>query len=698
MKVVLAESAGFCKGVEDAIKITLEQASTGKNVSTLGRLVHNEEVIEHLDQNRVGLYNNVADILGGTVIVRTHGEGPTVHAELKKREDLEIIDATCPHVKKVQHLAKSYAENGYQVVIFGDIHHPEVKALIEWAGPQALIATPETDTEHPHLNLSLKAVLISQTTQQEDNFAEFAQELKAKNPQLEVHNTICRATAQRQKAALKLANTVDLMLVVGDEQSSNTRKLTQACREITKTYQVTGAREIFRGWLVGTKTVGVTAGASTPYWRIKEVMVMMEEESFEEKATEEFPPAQEEPAQEELNQEELNQEDAKEYMPGDVVTGKVVLVEEDQVLVDIGAKSEAVLPRKEVYLEGDNSLESLFSRGDTVDLLVLKTNDEEDKTTVSQKRLERERRWKELEDALEASTTLSGNVKEIVPAGIIIDLKSGIEGFMPGSLVDIRYIPDFQEFLGQEFSFKVVELNRERDKVILSRKQTLEDEQEQQKQDTIDNLTEGEIINGIVKRLTDFGAFVDVGGIDGLVHISEVSWQRVGHPRDVLKVGEEVPIKVLEVIPERERISLSMRQAQADPWVQIEEKFQVGTVVDGKVTRIVNFGAFVQIMPGVEGLVHISQMADFHVKHPSEVLQEGEEVEAKILDINTEGKRISLSIKEARPAPRDFSASAKQKEQENQNVTLGDVFGSLFPNSGKDDAEGVEEEEDSEEK
>ncbi len=694
MKVVLAESAGFCKGVEDAIKITLEQASTGKNVSTLGRLVHNEEVIEHLDQNRVGLYNNVADILGGTVIIRTHGEGPTVHAELKKREDLEIIDATCPHVKKVQHLAKSYAENGYQVVIFGDIHHPEVKALIEWAGPQALIATPETDTEHPHLNLSLKAVLISQTTQQEDNFAEFAQELKAKNPQLEVHNTICRATAQRQKAALKLANTVDLMLVVGDEQSSNTRKLTQACREITKTYQVTGAREIFREWLVGAKTVGVTAGASTPHWKIKEVMVMMENGSFEEKAAEEFSPSQEEHNQEEVSQEELGQEEIKEYMPGDVVTGKVVLVDEEQVLVDIGAKSEAVLPRKEVYLEGDNTLDEIFSRGDSVDVLVLKANDQEDRTVVSQKRLERERRWKELEDALEDTSNLSGNVKEVVPAGIIIDLKSGIEGFMPGSLVDLRYIPDFQEFLGQEFSFKVVELNRERDKVILSRKQALEEEQEQHKQETINNLTEGQIISGVIKRLTDFGAFVDVGGIDGLVHISEVSWQRVGHPREILKVGEEVQVKVLEIIPERERISLSIRQAQPDPWSQLEERLQVGAVVKGKVTRIVNFGAFVEIIPGVEGLVHISQMADFHVKHPSEVLQEGEEVEVKILDINKEGKRISLSIKEARPAPKDYSASAQQKDQETQNVTLGDIFGDLFPNNVKNELQDAEDEED----
>ncbi len=693
MEVVLAESAGFCKGVEDAIKIALENASLGKTVSTLGPLVHNEEVIAYLGRNKVKFYDNLADIPEGTIIIRTHGVGPAVLSELYKREDLEVIDATCPHVKKVQELVRNYADSGYQVVIYGDIKHPEVKALMEWAGPQTLVISPG-EVEHGHLELSEKAVLISQTTQQENSYASLAKILEAEYPHLVVHSTICKAAAKRQLAASKLANTVDLMLVVGDKKSSNTHKLTQVCREITQTYQVAGAHDIAREWLVGAKTVGVTAGASTPHWKIKEVMVMMENGSFEEKAAEEFSPSQEEHNQEEVSQEELGQEEIKEYMPGDVVTGKVVLVDEEQVLVDIGAKSEAVLPRKEVYLEGDNTLDEIFSRGDSVDVLVLKANDQEDRTVVSQKRLERERRWKELEDALEDTSNLSGNVKEVVPAGIIIDLKSGIEGFMPGSLVDLRYIPDFQEFLGQEFSFKVVELNRERDKVILSRKQALEEEQEQHKQETINNLTEGQIISGVIKRLTDFGAFVDVGGIDGLVHISEVSWQRVGHPREILKVGEEVQVKVLEIIPERERISLSIRQAQPDPWSQIEERLQVGAVVEGKVTRIVNFGAFVEIIPGVEGLVHISQMADFHVKHPSEVLQEGEEVEVKILDINKEGKRISLSIKEARPAPKDYSASAQQKDQETQNVTLGDIFGDLFPNNVKNELQDAEDEED----
>lgn len=384
--------------------------------------------------------------------------------------------------------------------------------------------------------------------------------------------------------------------------------------------------------------------------------------------------------EETIAEEGFSFQEIRDYRPGDTVKGKVVLVEEEQVLVDIGYKSEAILPRNEIILEEEPSLKDKFAVGDEIDLLVLRVNQQEDKIIVSQKRLERERRWKEIEEAAETGTTMQGIVKEVVPAGIIVDLDSGIEAFMPGSLVDVRYIPDFTQFMGQEFSFKVIELNRERDKIILSRKLLLEEEAEKQKKEVLANLKEDEVITGIVKRLTDFGAFVDVGGIDGLVHISEVSWQRVGHPQEVLKVGEEVNVKVLEVIPERERISLSIRRTQLDPWTRINKEFSVGEIITGRVTRIVNFGAFVELIPGAEGLVHISQMADFHVNHPSEIIREGEDVEAKILDINVDNKRISLSMKKARPASRNFLQSSSQ-ESESQNVTLGDVFGDLFNSS-----------------
>jgi 4-hydroxy-3-methylbut-2-enyl diphosphate reductase len=662
LQVFLAEDAGFCHGVRKALELTLREVDRGKDVSTLGPLVHNDEVINFLETKGVKVVDNPQELESGTVIIRTHGVPPQVLKILQEQKELEIVDATCPIVRRLQNIACNYHEDGYEVIIYGNSQHPEVQALLGWTEGKARVIDPE-DKVTEKMPVTSKALLISQTTQREDSFLKIAENLKKNHPSLEVCQTICKATTLRQDSAAKLASTVDLMLVVGDEKSSNTRKLTQVCREIVKTHQITGARDISGEWLVGIKKVGVTAGASTPPWTIKEVMVKMENGNLEARTEEDI---------------SYQEAEGKDFRSGDVVTGKVVLVEEDQVMVDFGYKSEAVLPRNEVFLEGETKLKDKFSVGDNIDLLILKVSNQEDKIIVSLKRLERERRWKELEEAVEQGLTMKGIVKEIVPAGIIVNLGSGIEGFMPGSLVDVRYVPDFQQFLGQEFSFRVIELNRDRDKVILSRKQMLEEEAEKQKKDTLNNLKEGEIIGGVVKRLTEFGAFVDVGGIDGLVHISEVSWQRVGHPQDVLKVGEQVNVKVLEIIPERERISLSIRQAQPDPWSRVNKEYKVGEIISGKVTRIVNFGAFIEIMPGVEGLVHISQMADFHVKHPSEIIQEGEEVEAKILDINVENKRISLSLKKARPAPRDLTEHSSSKEGENQNVTLGDVFGGLF--------------------
>ena len=670
MPVFLAEHAGYCNGVQAAIDITLEQINKSRKVYTLGPLVHNEEVLNFLESQGVIVAETPQDAVQGTIVIRTHGVAPDVLAYLQGREDLEIVDATCPYVRRVQTIAGNFSQKGYDIIIFGDRQHPEVQALLGWVKAGAFMLEPGEISQHNDIPLSPKSVLISQTTQRKKEYFVLAETLKQRCPSLKVCQTICRATEQRQEAAAALAAKVDLMLVVGDKRSSNTQKLVQVCREITKTYQVAGASEIGMSWSARAENVGITAGASTPHWTIKEVKEKMEEMERME---------QEQNMQnEEKVQEEISSGNAvREYHPGDIVSGKVLLVDDDQVLMDIGYKTEATLPRREVFLEGEQTIKDQFSIGDIIDILILKIVEQDDKIIVSRKRLQREQRWKELEEAMKIGTNVQGMVKNVVPRGIIIDLGSGMEGFMPGSLVDIKYIPDFTHYRGEMFTFRVLELNRERDKIILSRKQYLEKELETKKQETIEKIKEGDIINGVVKRLTDFGAFVDVGYIDGLVHISEVSWQRVGHPRDALKVGEEVPVKVLEVIPERERISLSIRQAQPDPWTVAGKDFNANDIVTGRVTRIVNFGVFVELLPGVEGLVHISQLADFHVKHPSEVVKEGEEIEVKIIDVNIEAKRISLSIKDAHPAPRDFSVQATQNE-DNQGVTFGDVFGDLF--------------------
>jgi len=370
--------------------------------------------------------------------------------------------------------------------------------------------------------------------------------------------------------------------------------------------------------------------------------------------------------------------DVKVAQVGEVVTGKVARVTEEEVYVDIGAKTEAILPAGEVHLDEGKTLLDLFAPEDEVEVTVLETEEQEGKVVVSHKRLARNKRLQELEKDLENAVILEGKVKQVVPAGIVIDLGSGIEGFMPGSLVDTKYIPDFKEFKDQELRFKILEYDREKGKLILSRRKVLEEENAKDKEATLGAIKVGSTITGTVKRLTDFGAFVDVGGIDGLVHISELSWERVNHPSEVLKVGEEVEVKVLEVIMEKERISLSIRKTQADPWSKAISDLETGQLITGKVTRLVNFGAFIEIKPGVEGLAHISQLADFHVKHPSEVLKEGEEVEVKIIELKPKAKRISLSLKEASGVMVATGTTSSGDSTDNGNVTLGDVFGDMF--------------------
>jgi len=317
--------------------------------------------------------------------------------------------------------------------------------------------------------------------------------------------------------------------------------------------------------------------------------------------------------------------------------------------------------------------------GQEVEVAVKTVDEQEGRVTLSRKEIERKQKWLELEQAFENGTITTGCVKEVVQAGMVVDLGGGYEGFMPGSLVDVTFVPDFSVYLNEIVSFKVIEIRREKEKLILSRKQVLEEEAAVLKERILHSLKPGQVIRGTVKRLTNFGAFVDVGGIDGLVHISEMSWNRIGNPSEVLSVGEEIDVKVIDVIPERERIGLSLRQAQLDPWTQIARQFKPGDVVEGKVTRVVDFGVFVELVPGVEGLVHISQLANHHVKQASEVVQQGQMVKVKILDINTDARRVSLSMREAAPrAKKEQVKEVQQPIDTGTGLTFGDVFGNLF--------------------
>jgi len=760
LQVEVAKTAGFCTGVKRAVNCLLEEAEIHGEGSTLGPIVHNEAVVDYLQKKQISAVEKPEEAKGSFLAIRTHGVTPEVMHKLCAEKDLRIINLTCSRVQKVQKIAAHAAKNDLTVIIYGNKTHPEVKGLIGWAGKRAVVVSSLEEIQA--INIKTPSVLIAQTTENPKLYRAIKEEYGNIDPDGLVYDTLCPETEIRQKEAQELAKRVEALVVVGSKSSANTKALYDSCRQLKPTCRVANAEELKPSFIRRYSFIGVTAGASTPPWTIKEVVERMENESMEVKSEEtkqeekpaekteqvkagaseeeqgleedeekgevleetknqqeaqeeesepkvEAVQAEEEEGEGEVLEETKNQQEAQEEeseqvieaeqteeteqeefdftgevkvaQVGEQVTGKVARVTEEEVYVDIGSKTEAVLPVDEVHLENGQVLADLFSPEDDLEVTVLDVDEQEGRVIVSHKRLARDKRLKELEEALEKETILEGKVKQAVSAGIVVDLGSGVEGFMPGSLVDTRYIPDFNEFKDQEVRFKILEYDRDKGKLILTRRKVMEEETARQREETLNNLEVGSNISGTVKRLTDFGAFVDVGGIDGLVHISELAWERVKHPKEVLKVGDEIDVKILEVIPEKERISLSIRKTQPDPWTKAVADLESDQLVSGKVTRLVNFGAFIEIKPGVEGLAHISQLADYHVKHPSEVLSEGEEVEVKVLELKPREKRISLSLKEAGGVMAAQNNTANG-DAENGNVTLGDVFGDLFDEKG----------------
>ena len=752
LKVIKADKAGFCSGVNGAVNKLIDLAGEGQKGSTLGPLVHNEEVVQYLKDKSILSVEEPEEATGKFIAIRTHGVTPAVINDLQAKEGMQVIDLTCPRVRRVQRIAAKLKEENYNIYILGNKEHPEVVGLVGWAGDRARVFSTAAELEE--IGIDEPAALISQTTASPNLFEVIAKRFNKLAPDALVYDTICPETRLRQDEVAELAQRVEALVVVGSKSSANTKALYNICRQLKPTCLANNFRELDRSFLERYSVIGVTAGASTPPWTIKEVVEGMEKENMEvqeevkgeevegeeveeveasavtkeepaedvaveskeeveEEAKEEVEEETREEAKEETEvalaeeeveaaEEEVEQfqfdSDIKVAQIGEQVKGKVARVTDEEVFVDIGAKTEAILPLAEIHVPEGQTLKDLFAPEDDLEVTVLEIDEQDGKVVVSHKRLAREKRMQELEEAHTRQSTLEAKVKQVVGAGIVLDLGNGIEGFMPGSLVDLRYIPDFNEFKDQQLQFKILEFDRDKGKLILSRKIILEEENLKAKEETLKAIEVGSTITGAVKRLTDFGAFVDVGGLDGLVHISELSWERVSHPGEVLKVGDQVEVKVLEVIPEKERISLSIRKTQADPWTKAAEDLEPGQIMSGKVTRLVNFGAFIELKPGVEGLAHISQLADYHVKHPSEVLTEGEEVEVKVLEVKSKSKRISLSIKEAGGVSVTQNVTAANGT-ENGNVTLGDVFGDLFDKEDYQPAESeVEQPAESEEK
>ena len=689
MEIVLADAAGFCFGVKRALELTTKtigEVSPDTPIHTLGPLIHNPQVVAKLQEQGVKVMEQPGDAGSGVVIVRSHGVAPKVMEELKAL-DYDVVDATCPFVQRAMRWAKQLKEEGYQVIIVGDRYHPEVQAILGYTDDTAhVVSTPQ---EIQKLPIAGRVGIIAQTTQSVSNFKECVNELVGKVEDLKAFDTICTATEQRQTSAWELAAQVDVMVVIGGRNSANTKRLAELCQEQgTATYHIETPEELQSQWFTGVQRAGVTAGASTPDWLIEGVLTRMSE--FTEEKVAQATEGQVEEIK--VSEEQMSEDEFVIKMPtaGAIIQGRVVQISNDEVLVDIDYKSEGRIPLNELsFIPGANPAD-IVSVDDVIQVKVLKVDDSEGNVLLSKKRADAEQSWDKLQELFETGGTLTAKVMQVVKGGLLVNV--GVRGFIPASHISRGFEDDLQKYIGQTLELKIIELDRSKNNVVFSHKDVLEAQYQQAKEQAFAGLQEGAKVSGVVRRLTDFGAFVDIGnGVEGLLHVSEMAYSRVNHPSDVVAEGDEITVMILGIDQERERISLGLKQTIVDPWSNIAERYEVGQKVSGEVTRVVDFGAFVKLEDGIEGLVHISELSHKHVAKAEDVVQPGQKVDAKVISVDASARRIGLSIKELEPkpasTPKPAAPKAKQPQQqsllegtdsEELTTNLGDMFGDLF--------------------
>lgn len=658
MELIRAKHMGFCGGVERAIKLTeealKENTARDNEVYSCGSIIHNKHMMDALkemglkDESRLDAIPNKS-----VLIVRSHGEGKEFYDDAEKK-DLKIIDTTCPKVSKIHKLVNEAYAKGMKIVIIGDALHPEVKAINGWCENKAtIIDSIEQAKQIKELaeEFENKVFVVAQTTFDIEKY-ELIKNIFESDEKFESVNTICYATSERQEACKNLAKEVDLMLVIGDKKSSNTGKLYEIAKKYCKNTELIDNKcEFSLKDVYFCNKIGLTAGASTPEWIIKEVISSMSEfksENYESNPMHEF----------------MDEIDKSTRLPrnGDVVTGEVIQVTDNDVTVNLGCKKDGVIPKNEVILEEGKTLKELFKEGDEVQAKVLKNDDGEGNILLSKKRVIVSEHWDEINKAYEEKEILDVKVIREVNGGVIATFNE-VNGFIPLSQLSDRYVEKADEFVGQTLTVKVIRVDQKRNKVVFSHKAVLNEERQKRMQEIWEALSVGDVIDGKVMRFTDYGAFVDIGGVDGLLHISEISWGKLKHPKDMLEINQEIKVKILSMNKEKEKISLGYKQNLPEPWSVINEKYQIGQVITGKAVQIKDYGVFVEIEPGLDGLVHISEIAYRRVTDISDELDVDQEVSAKILEIDQERKRISLSIKETLEKPSEEELAAQEAEE-----------------------------------
>lgn len=657
MKVIRAEKAGFCFGVKRALDMAERTVHTS-TTSSLGPLIHNKQVVEKMEKQGVRVVETVKEVhQGDTLIIRSHGVPPDIYQEAQ-RAQIQVLDATCPFVQKAQHLAEQASKDS-QVIVVGDKLHPEVQGILGWAGRNAMaIEKLEEATVLPFYE---KLSVLAQTTQPAANFHAIVEELRRHTKALTVHNTICNATEERQTVARKLAGTVNVMIVVGGKNSANTRKLAGICSELTETHLIETADELEKAWFDGVETAGLTAGASTPDWIIEEVdrkMSDMGKNEFE-------------------SSEMMDMESWAKSMQAihqdALVTGTVVKITQDEVFVDLGWKSEGIISLEELSVAQGVQPSEIVSIGEKIQAIVLRVENEEGHPLLSKRRADEASAGERLEKLVESKEEIQARVADVVKGGLIVDV--GMRGFIPASQIQLGFVEDLNQFKGKTLRLRVLEFDPSKRRVVLSQKAILEEEQVVKRAQLFESLQEGDIVSGVVRRLAQFGAFVDIGGIDGLLHISDMAYARVSDPSDYVKVGDEVEVQVLRLDKEHGKVSLGLKQLKPSPWETVSQKYALGSIVTGKVVRIAPFGAFVQLEDGVDALIHISQLTEKRINKVEEIVKVGDMVQAKVIESKPEEKRMSLSIREATSeAQAEQDAELMAGQTVAPRVTLGDIL------------------------
>ena len=634
MSIRVGKYAGFCFGVSRAVQLVEQAAEAGKRVCTLGPIIHNRHVVEKFAAMGVRVIEDPAQAEPGeTVVVRAHGI-PREMEERLKALPVEVVDATCPFVTRIHNLVKEAQGEGRIPVIIGTRTHPEVVGISSWSSRAQVFETPqelEAWAQKPEISLDSPICMVSQTTLTANLWNLCVEIAKKQFTNLKIFDTICKATENRQREAAQMSEVCQAMVVVGDPKSSNTCRLAAICREhCGQVALVENASELNPGFFRGALDVGITAGASTPAWIIKEVNNTMSEITND--------------AVQEQTFEELLEQSIKTLNTGDKVTGVVTHIGTTEVQVDLGTKHAGYIPCDEVSNDPSVKPEEVLKVGDEIEVFVVRVNDQEGTCQLSKKKLDGLKVWDDINEACENKTVVEGNITEENKGGLVANVK-GVRVFIPASQSGIAKGGDMSGMVGKTVQMKITEVNRPRRRVIGSIRAVAAEARKAAAEKIWSEIEVGKKYHGVVKSLTSYGAFVDIGGVDGMVHVSELSWNRIKNPAEVVKVGDEIDVFVISFDPEKRKISLGYKTAEMNPWNQFMEKFSVGDVVPAKVVKLMTFGAFAEILPGVDGLIHISQIADRRIGKPEDVLSEGQEVTVKIIDVDAENKRISLSIR-----------------------------------------------------